>query len=228
VKYDGNLRGTGKYKEILKSWGMQMSSILQIKMGMKMYEGNVTYEEGDLIEAVFSDKPEVRVGDQLRCLMTTHFETISNFEAVVIAKQENRVFFFHSPTVLEFREQRRRYPRFDMDRKGWIQYQTPDTTTRQLVPAQWVDLMNLSLGGLAFRSNKPIPADGELTFFVDLYGQNRPDGFVRAKLKVLHDKTEPPYYLYGCKITSIGSRSFLNLRKYILQRQLEERRQIRM
>jgi c-di-GMP-binding flagellar brake protein YcgR len=207
---------------------MQMTSILQIKMGKKMYEGNVTYEEGDLIEAVFSDNLEVTVGDQLRCLMTTHFETITNFEAVVIAKQENRVFFFHSPTALEFREQRRRYPRFDMDRKGWIQYQSPDTTRQLAVSAQMVDLVNLSLGGLAFRTSKPIPVDGELTFFVDLYGRNRPDGFVRASLKALHDKTDPPYYLYGCKITSIGSRSFLNLRKYILQRQLEERRQIRM
>jgi hypothetical protein len=227
AKYDENLRETGRLKGNMELWRMQMESILQIRMGKKLYEGNVTYEEGDLIEAVFPLRPDVTVGDQLPCLMTSHFETITHFEAVVLAKQENRVFLFHSPTALEFREQRRRYPRFDMDRKGWIQYQSPDDTGRFAMSAHLVNLVNLSLGGLAFRSNKPIPADAPLSLFVDLYDRNRPDGIVQANLQVLHEKTDPPHYLYGCKITSMGSRSFHNLRKYLLQRQLEERSQIR-
>jgi c-di-GMP-binding flagellar brake protein YcgR len=201
-----------------------MDTILQIKTGKKLYEGNVTYEEGDLIEAVFADKPELSVGDQLPCLMTSNYETISNFEAVVIAKDENRVFFFHSPTALEFREQRRRYPRFDMDVKGWIQLGSADPAERFAVCNHMVDLINLSLGGLAIRTDRQLPLDSEPLFFVELYGRNCPDGLIRASLQIIHERIENSHYYYGCKIKTIRSRYFHNLRKYILQRQLEERR----
>lgn len=65
-----------------------MESILQIKRDNRMIEGQVTYEEGDLIEAVFPSLLDVTVGDQLPCLMTSDYETISNFEAVVVAKEK--------------------------------------------------------------------------------------------------------------------------------------------
>ncbi len=201
-----------------------MDSILQIKMGTKMYEGSVTYEEGDLIEAVFPDRLDLTVGDQLPCLMTNNYETITNFQAVVIAKDDNRIFLFHSPTAMEFREQRRRYPRFDMDVKGWIQYRSTNPDDRFEVCNHMVDLINLSLGGLAFRTNKPIPLDRELLFFVELYGRNRQEGLVQATLQVIHDRHDKSHYFYGCKIKTIRSRYLHALRKYILQRQLDERR----
>jgi c-di-GMP-binding flagellar brake protein YcgR len=205
-----------------------MESILQIRKGKQLFEGSVTYEEGDLIEAVFPDQVEVTVGDQLPCLRTSNYDTISNFEAVVLAKERNRLFLFHSPTVLEFREQRRRYPRFDMDVKGWIQYQPVDPAVDNVFSYQKVDLVNLSLGGLAIRTNKPVPGKRKLFFYVELYGRNRADGIVQAELQVIHERVEGPHYFYGCKIVGISSRYFLTLRKYLLQRQLAERRMIQL
>jgi c-di-GMP-binding flagellar brake protein YcgR len=205
-----------------------MDSILQIKMGKTMYEGSVTYDEGDLIEAVFPDRLNVTVGDQLPCLMTSHYETITNFEAVVIAKDDNRVFLFRSPTASEFREQRRRYPRFDTDLRAWIQYRSADNTDPFGVRNQMVDLINVSLGGLAFRSQRPVPSTSDLLFFVELYGRNRQDGLVQASLQVIHERIDNSYYFYGCKIKTIRSRYFHTLRKYILQRQLEERRSLNL
>lgn len=205
-----------------------MESILQIKQGNRMFEGSVTYEEGDLIEAVFPTKMEVAVGDQLPCLLTQDYETISNFEAVVVAKEQNRLFLFHSPTVVEFREQRRRYPRFDMNLKGWIQYRTQKPASLFSVCSQMVDLVNVSLGGLAFRSDKPIPCEQPVYFSAELYGRNRPDGIIKTELKVLHERVEGSHYLFGCTIKGISARHFHNLRKYLLQRQLEERRQIKI
>ncbi|UYZ13015.1 PilZ domain-containing protein [Brevibacillus sp. WF146] len=203
-----------------------MESILQIRKGKQLFEGSVTYEEGDLIEAVFPDQVEVTVGEQLPCLRTSNYDTISNFEAVVLAKERNRLFLFHSPTVLEFREQRRRYPRFDMDVQGWIQYQSVDPAAANAFSYQKVDLVNLSLGGLAIRTNKPVPDERKLFFYVELYGRNRADGIVQADLQVIHERVEGPHYFYGCKIVGISSRYFHTLRKYLLQRQLAERRMI--
>lgn len=205
-----------------------MDSILQIKMGTKMYEGSVTYEEGDLIEAVFPDRLDLTVGDQLPCLMTNNYETINNFQAVVIAKDDNRIFLFHSPTAMEFREQRRRYPRFDMDVKGWIQYRSKDPAHPFDVCNHMVDVINLSLGGLAFRTNKEVPSDSELLFFVELYGRNRQEGLVQANLQIIHERNDKGTFFYGCKIKSIRSRYLHALRKYILQRQLKERRNLQV
>lgn len=205
-----------------------MESILQIKQGNRMFEGNVTYEEGDLIEAVFPNQMEVTVGDQLPCLLTHDYETISNFDAVVVAKEQNRLFLFHSPTAVEFREQRRRYPRFDMELKGWLQYRSGKSDSPLAIHSQMVDLVNLSLGGLAFRSDKPIPAEQPYFFSTELYGRNRPDGVIKTELQVIHERAVSPYVLYGCIIKGISSRHFHNLRKYILHRQLEERRKIKI
>ncbi|WNC15772.1 PilZ domain-containing protein [Brevibacillus brevis] len=205
-----------------------MESILQIKRGNRILEGNVTYEEGDLIEAVFPCQVDVTVGDQLPCLLATDYDTISNFEAVVVAKESNRLFLFHSPTIVEFREQRRRYPRFDMDVKGWIQYPTQEPDSLFSVYSQMVDLVNLSLGGLAFRSDKPVPEEQPIHFSVELYGRNRPDGVIKTELKVIHERTQGSHYLFGCTIQAINARHFHNLRKYLLQRQIEERRKVKV
>jgi len=205
-----------------------MESILQIKRGNRVIEGNVTYEEGDLIEAVFPGQVDVTVGDQLPCLLTIDYESISNFEAVVVAKEKNRLFLFHSPTAVEFREQRRRYPRFDMELKGWIQYPSQEPDSLFSVHSQMVDLVNLSLGGLALRSDKSIPEEQPIIFSAELYGRNRPDGVIKAELKIIHERIEDPHHLFGCTIKGINARHFHNLRKYILQRQIEERRKIRI
>lgn len=204
-----------------------MESILQIKKGNKMFEGNVTYEEGDLIEAVFPDQVDVTVGEQLPCLLTIDYESINTFEAVVVAKEKNRLFLFHSPTVVEFREQRRRYPRFDMEVKGWIQYPSQEPDSVLSVYSLMVDLVNLSLGGLAFRADKAIPKEQLILFSAELYGRNRPDGVIKAELVVIHERIEGPHHLYGCTIKGINARHFHNLRKYILQRQIEERRKVK-
>ncbi|MGG1662459.1 PilZ domain-containing protein [Brevibacillus sp. NRS-1366] len=205
-----------------------MESILQFKKNNRMFEGQVTYEEGDLIEVVFSSLLDVTVGDQLPCLLVVDYETISNFDAVIVAKDQNRLFLFHSPTAIEFREQRRRYPRFDMKVKGWIQYPTQEPDSLFSVYSHMVDLVNLSLGGLAFRADKSIPEQQALIFSIELYGRNRPDGVVKAELQIIHERIEGPHYLYGCTIKGINARHFHNLRKYILHRQIEERRQVRI
>lgn len=205
-----------------------MESILQIRRGNQVIEGNVTYEEGDLIEAVFPGLVDVTVGDQLPCLLSIDYESVSHFDAVVVAKEKNRLFLFHSPTVAEFREQRRRYPRFDMELKGWIQYPSQEPDSLFSVYSQMVDLVNLSLGGLAFRSDKPIPEEQPVIFSAELYGRNRPDGVIKAELKIIHERREGPYHLFGCTIKGINARHFHNLRKYILQRQIEERRRIQV
>lgn len=202
----------------------RMDSFLQIKKGKQLFEGSVIYEEGDLIEAVFPEITEVVVGDQLPCLMTDNYETISNFEAVVVAKEKNRLFLFHSPTVIEFREQRRRYPRFDVDMSGWIRYKADPGQHRFSLHTQRVALINLSLGGLALRVDRPIPREQTITFSTELYGRHREDGVVLAELQVIHERMEGGFYFYGCKIVRIQARYFHALRKYILQRQLEERR----
>lgn len=205
-----------------------MESMIQIKKGSRMIEGIVTYEEGDLIEALFPCDPEVMVGDQLRCLLTADYETISTFDAVVVATDNHKLFLFHSPTAAEFREQRRRYPRFDMDVKGWLQYRTQEPRSLLSLNNQMVDLLNLSLGGLAFRTDREIPNDQPLYFSAELYGRNRPDGLIKAELSIMHERFSPPYRLYGCTIKGIHARHFHNLRKYILHRQLEERRGIQI
>jgi c-di-GMP-binding flagellar brake protein YcgR len=202
-----------------------MDRIIQIKKEKKVIEGTVIYEEGDLIEALFDSAPEISVGDQLPCLLTSDYETFSNFQGVVVAREKNRLFFFYSPTVTEFREQRRRYPRFDMDIKGWLQYRAQEPVTLFSVNSLMVDLVNLSLGGLAFRSDRQVPADASLFFSAELYGRNRPDGVIKGEIQVIHEQQKAPYFLYGCTFRGLTGRYFHNLRKYILQRQLEERRQ---
>lgn len=203
-----------------------MDRIIQIKKEKKVIEGTVIYEEGDLIEASFASDPEIYVGDQLPCLLTSDYETISTFQGVVLAKDKNRLFLFHSPTVTEFREQRRRYPRFDMAIKGWLQYHAQEPVTLFSINSLMVDLVNLSLGGLAFRSDKPVPTDSPLYFSAELYGRNRPDGVIKGEIQVIHEQQKAPHFLYGCTFKGMKSRYFHNLRKYILQRQLEERRQL--
>ncbi|USG64849.1 PilZ domain-containing protein [Brevibacillus ruminantium] len=201
-----------------------MESFLQIKKGKQLFEGNVTYEEGDLIEVVFPDDLEVSVGDQLPCLLTDNYETISNFEAVVLAKEKNRVFLFHSPTVVEYREQRRRYPRFDVNLSAWVQCKLTSAHGRLPLHAQRVQLTNLSLGGLALRTEKQLACENKFILSTELYGRGRSDGAIQVEVQVIHQRMEKDTYHYGCKIVGIQSRYFHTLRKYILERQLEERR----
>ncbi|WP_421616998.1 PilZ domain-containing protein [Brevibacillus sp. TJ4] len=201
-----------------------MDRIIQIKKEKKTIEGTVIYEEGDLIEALFETAPEVVVGDQLPCLLTSDYETFVTFQGVVLARENNRLFFFYSPTVAEFREQRRRYPRFDMDLRGWLQYPAQEPTLFS-INSLMVDLVNLSLGGMAFRCDRQVPSEAPLYFSAELYGRNRPDGVISGEIVIIHEQHKSPYFLYGCKFRGLTSRYLHNLRKYLLQRQLDERRQ---
>ena len=201
-----------------------MDRIIQIRKEQKVLEGSVIYEEGDLIEASFASDPQVIVGEQLSCLLTSDYETIWTFQGVVVARDKNRLFLFYSPTASEFREQRRRYPRFDMGIKAWLRYPCPEPVGQFADKVKTVDLLNLSLGGLAFRTEKPVPAEVPLFFSAELYGRNRPDGVIAGEVQLIHEQHKPPYYLYGGTFKGMRSRYFHNLRKYLLQRQLEERR----
>ncbi|NGQ96670.1 PilZ domain-containing protein [Brevibacillus sp. SYP-B805] len=198
-----------------------MESILQIKRGKKMYEGKVTYEEGDLLQAVFDEKVDLPVGDPVSCMITRNFEQMHTFEGVILAKDDNKLIVFHSPTAKEFKEQRRRYPRFEVNLKGWIRL--PGTEQEKSIlfyPS--VELVNISLGGLAFRFDQKIPLKARLPFYTELYGRGREDGEVKAHLEVTHAREDEGAMLYGCKIVEIDSKNLLTLRKYLLQRQLEE------
>lgn len=198
-----------------------MVTIIQIKFGETTTDGKITYEEGDLIEAIFPETVEVKVGEQVNCVLKNDYETVQVFEAVVLAKDDNRLILFSSPTAAEYREQRRRYPRFDVHIKGWLQYPSQDASEKFAITNHMIEMVNISLGGLAFRSEKELPVKEDLLFFMELYGRNRDDGLIRANIDILHEKTDEQY-LYGCKIKTISSKHFHNLRRYLLKRQLEE------
>ncbi|WP_134685722.1 PilZ domain-containing protein [Brevibacillus migulae] len=198
-----------------------MESILQIKRGKKMYEGKVTYEEGDLLEVVFEEEIDFSVGDPIPCMITRNYEQMNNFEGVILARDAHRLIIFHSPTAVEFKEQRRRYPRFDVSFDGWIRLPESDPAKHPLIDPM-VEVINVSLGGLAFRYNEKLKVKTVMPFYMELYGKNRDDGVVNARLEILHIKEEGGSYLYGCRIIEINSKNLLVLRKYLLQRQLEE------
>jgi len=198
-----------------------MESILQVKRGKKMYEGKVTYEEGDLLEVVFEEEIDFSVGDPIPCMITRNYEQMNNFEGVILARDAHRLIIFHSPTAVEFKEQRRRYPRFDVLIEGWIRLPEAAATKQPLIDPM-VEVINVSLGGLAFRFDQKLKVKTQLPIYIELYGKNREDGAVHARLEVLHTKEEGGSYLYGCKINEINSKNLLVLRKYLLQRQLEE------
>jgi c-di-GMP-binding flagellar brake protein YcgR len=201
--------------------GRIMESILQIKRGKKMYEGKVTYEEGDLLQVVFDEQIDLPVGDPVNCMITRNYEEMHTFEGVILARDEKRLIVFHSPTAIEYKEQRRRYPRFDVSWKGWIRVPGTEKPKATLVYPS-VNVVNVSLGGLAFRFDQKLPMKTRIPFYTELYGRNREEGEVKAHLEVMHMKDEADSYLYGCKIVEIDSKSLLTLRKYLLQRQLEE------
>lgn len=200
-----------------------MDRIIRIKKEQKIWQGIVMYEEGELIEATFDDDPEVTAGEQLSCLVTSDYETFWRLQGVVVARDKNRLFLFCPPTPSEFREQRRHYPRFDMESKAWLHFSCPKPDESLAGKFMMVDLLNLSLGGMAFRSEKPVPLEVPLSFSAELYGRNRPDGVITGKVQLIHEHHKPPYYLYGGKFIEMPSRYFHNLRKYLLLRQLEER-----
>lgn len=190
-----------------------MDSIVQIKWGKKMYEGQVTYEEGDLVEVVFTEPISIAVGDPVNCILTRNYSEVQNIQGVVLGKDEKRLILFHSPTVTEFREQRRRYPRFDVDLQG------------RLVPADgsgecWVKVTNISLGGLAFHTQRNMAVKTSFKLSMDLPDSHGREERVDLKGEIIHIRDQEKY-LYGCKVTGINSKNLHVIRRYILNRQLE-------
>ncbi len=199
-----------------------MKSIIQIQLGKKMYEGNVTYEEGDIVDADFSESVAVSVGDPVRCMITRNYEELYTFEGVVLAKEAKRLILFNPLSVVEYREGRRRYPRFDVSVPGWIRLPHMQQEKGYTLDPE-VEVVNISLGGVAFRFDRPLPEKTPLTFYTELYGRNREDEAIRSHLEVVHVKQDNGY-LHGCKITGISGKDLHTLRKYLLKRQLELRK----
>ncbi len=195
-----------------------MEDIIQIKHGKKMIEGSVKYEQGDIVEAVFEEEIEISVGDPVSCMITRDLSEIYSFQGVVLAKEPKRLIIFNPPSVLEFKEQRRRYPRYDVTLPGWIRVVSQNTSKTGIADPK-VEVVNLSLGGLAFRFEQKIAPKTQLTFYSELYGREK--GIVQSKLEVIHIN-EQDGYVHGCKIIDITSKSLHELRKYLLHRQLQE------
>jgi len=198
-----------------------MESLLQVKYAEHAYEGRVTYEEGDVIEVVFSETHAIPVGAALACTLLRMEDQRENFQGVVLARDDHRLVLFYSPTAQEFREQRRRYPRIPVDVKGWIRPENMEiTSTIHVDPS--VQVINISLGGLAFRYAKALEVGTKLGFYTELYGRHREDEAVLAKLEVTHVQEESGSYVYGCKITELSAKDLRIIRKYLLERQLEQ------
>lgn len=198
-----------------------MESIAQIKRGKKMYEGKVTYEEGDLLEVVFSETPDIPVGEPITCMITRNYEELHNLEGVVLARDENRLIVFHSPSVIEYKEQRRKYPRFEVDLNGWIRLPQNNEGKLPFVDPT-IKVINLSLRGLAFRCDQRLEVRSQIPFYLELQRQGREESSINATLEIVHMKQEGSSYIHGGKIIEINSQNFLVLRKHLLQRQLEQ------
>jgi hypothetical protein len=84
-----------------------------------------------------------------------------------------------------------------------------------------IEIINIGLGGFAFRCEKQLPLNAVFVIYTELSGLNKQGEIVQARVQILHERAEKPF-LYGCKIKEITSKHFHTLRKYILQRQLEE------
>ncbi|RNB92350.1 PilZ domain-containing protein [Brevibacillus fluminis] len=188
-----------------------MDSIVQIKLGKKMYEGQVTYQEGDVVEVVFSEPLTAQVGDPVSCLITHNYSEIQNFNGVILAKDDKRIILFYSPTATEFREQRRRYPRFDVNFDAVLERKQEDGSTNKLI----VKVTNVSLGGLALHTSEKLASKTEYRISVQL-----PDARVDLAVMNIYTREENGFH-YGCKVTSISSKNLHVLRRYILNRQLE-------
>lgn len=195
-----------------------MENFIQIKRGTKLIEGVVKYEQGDLVEARFEEEIDVSVGDPVSCMITRDLSEIYSFEGIVMAKEPKRLIIFNPPSVLEFKEQRRRYPRYDVNLPGWIRISSPAAPKLGLADPK-VEVVNLSLGGIAFRFNQKLAPKSHVSFYSELYG--RDEGIVQSKLEIIHVNDQDGY-VHGCKIVDITSKSLHELRKYLLQRQLEE------
>lgn len=192
-----------------------MDPIVQIKWGKKMYEGTVTYQEGDIVEVVFHEPLGAAVGDPVNCIITHNYSEVQNINGVVLAKDDKRIILFYSPTITEFREQRRRYPRFDVEVDGLIRVQAEDGTREELI----VKVTNVSLGGVAIESRERLQIKTPFRLAMELTGQ-RNEGRVELNAEIIHIR-EQERFLYGCKVTGISARSLHILRRYILNRQLE-------
>lgn len=192
-----------------------MNSIVQIKLGKKMYEGQVTYQEGDVVEVVFYEPLDAAVGDPVACMMTHNYSEIQNFNGVILAKDDKRIVLFYSPTAAEFREQRRRYPRFDVDLDTLLEYKLEDGTLSKLI----VKVTNVSLGGLAIQTPERLAAKAECRITMQV-PDSLSDGRVDLNVQIIYAREEKEY-LYGCKVTGVTSKNLHVLRRYILNRQLE-------
>ncbi len=200
--------------------------VIQIQKGNEMLEGQVTYEEGDLVEATFDARPAINVGEPVRCMVMRSFDEMYTFEGIIIAKDDSKLYIFHSPTVAEFREQRRRYPRFDVNVKAFVQMIGEKQEGLQRFQIPTVEVINVGLGGLAFRYEKQLEVDTQLAIFMELLGKNVEEGAIGADLVVIHAKEDTKSgkggFIHGCRVTEINGRNLHKLRKYLLQRQLEE------
>ena len=195
-----------------------MESVIQVKIANKLFEGTITYEEGDLVEASFSEELDVSVGDPLQCMITRNLSEITSFQGITLAKEPHRLIIFNPPSVLEFKEQRRRYPRFDIKIPGWIRVLVPGGAKMGISDPK-VEVVNVSLGGVAFRFDQKLAPKTNLTFYTELYG--RDEGVIQSRLEVIHINEEDGF-VHGCKVVDMTSKSLHELRKYLLQRQLDD------
>ncbi len=195
-----------------------MESFVQIKWDQKKYEGKLTYEEGDLVEVDLAESVDIGVGKPVDCLLARNYEEIYNFNGVVLARNDTRLLLFIPPTESDYRLQRRRYPRFDTKAKGWVT-SCEAFHSKDLFDQQSVEIINLSLGGLAFRCNKELNSKHQFKLYIDL-SYNQSGGTLCADVEIIHTRKANDY-LYGCKVTGITSRNLYMLRRYLLQRQLE-------
>ncbi|MGD8191967.1 PilZ domain-containing protein [Brevibacillus ginsengisoli] len=195
-----------------------MENFIQIKRGNRMIEGLVKYEQGDIVEARFEEDVEISVGDPVSCMITRDLSEIYSFEGIALAREPKRLIIFNPPSILEYKEHRRRYPRYDVNLAGWIRVPL-EIAPKEGQNSPRVEVVNLSLGGIAFRANYKLSPKSQVSFYAELYG--REEGILESKLEVIH-VSEEDGYVHGCKIVDITGKSLHELRKYLLQRQLEE------
>ncbi|GAA4727141.1 PilZ domain-containing protein [Brevibacillus fulvus] len=196
-----------------------MESVIHLKIGEKMYQGEVTYEEGDLLEAVFPERLHITIGNSYDCLISRNLDILDSFQAVLLAKKDKRIVLFHSPTIAEFREQRRRYPRFDVNFRGWLK--GVQHAAAHGPKSLMIEVINVGMGGFAFRCEQKLSLQQTYHLFTELPGPGKDKEQLQAKVEILHERTTRSL-MYGCKIVGISPKNLHILRRYILSRQLQQ------
>lgn len=191
--------------------------MIRICLGKLVYEGRITYEEGDLVKAVFPQQINHAIGDQANCTITDETGEEYSFEGTILANEGNELLLFKPLEEWAEGRQNRRYPRFDVQLTGWMSYPDEDEGAE-------IRVVNIGLGGFAFLYHQALPIKRSFTFRLNPYGhlqEATADTLIEATAEVVHIKEEAEY-LHGCEITHIPEQSLHILRKYLLQRQMEK------